>query len=62
MKYDNRTGKFRGFAIIKYKEESSAENAVEDSNRYRIQGRRISIAYNKRRTSRKVTTTTGDET
>lgn len=63
MKYDHRTNKFRGFAIVKFKEVSSAEQAVEDTNRYRIQGRRIAISYNKKRKSKKPTSTkTGDET
>jgi diadenosine tetraphosphate (Ap4A) HIT family hydrolase len=48
MKYDNRTGQFRGFAIIRFKEEASAESAVDETNRYRIEGRRISISFSKK--------------
>lgn len=61
MKYDNRTGKFRGFAIVRFKEDSAAELAVEDTNRYRIQGKRVAISFNKKRKA-KQTDKTGDET
>ena len=62
MKYDNRTNRFRGFAIIKFKDSSAAEQAVEDSNKYRIQGKRVSIDYNKKKGKAKASEKTGDET
>lgn len=64
MKYDNRTGRFRGFACVKFKEEASAQAAVDQTMRFRIQGRRINIAYSKKRRPKTNTNPnrTGDET
>lgn len=65
MKYDRRTNRFRGFAIIKFKNLASAEKAVGETNFYRIQGKRVSIDYNrpkKSQKSAKQSDKTGDET
>jgi RNA recognition motif-containing protein len=45
MKYDEKS-KFRGMAVVIYEDVKDAERAVENSNRYRIRGRRIFIKFN----------------
>ena len=63
MKYDRRTKRFRGFAVIKFEAIESAQKAVEETNLYRIKGKRISINFNKQRQSKgKKSDKTGDET
>ena len=63
MKYDRRTKRFRGFAVIKFEAIESAQKAVEETNLYRIKGKRISINFNKQRqTKGKKSDKTGDET
>jgi len=62
MKYDRRTNKFRGFATAKFKEIAAAETAVEQSNRYRIQGKQVNINFNKKSKPKVASDKTGDET